>query len=142
MARPNPCAPPVTTAQWPFRSILFMAKVLILYRVSNRASPAFVVIPGCAAWRRPQMRNCASGNLYSRWCLWIPGSRFARPGMTLKRVAAVDDMGNAGGECALIAREIDRQQSDFLGGAEPSHRLATHEHLAAAGACGGGAVEH
>src|SRR6476469_8673959 len=34
------------------------------------------VIPGCAhlaqAW-----------NPYSRWWLWIPGSRFARPGMTV-----------------------------------------------------------
>jgi len=35
------------------------------------------VIPGCAARRRPQMRNCASGNLE------IPGSMLThRPGMT------------------------------------------------------------
>src|SRR5260370_24177108 len=73
MARPNPCAPPVTTAQRPFRSILFMFRLLYL---SN------FVIPGCAAWRRPgihtpgrgygfrarsfysrpQMCNCTSGN--------------------------------------------------------------------------------
>src|ERR1700688_4260792 len=30
MARPNPCAPPVTTAQRPFRSILFMGEILSL----------------------------------------------------------------------------------------------------------------
>src|SRR5437763_949548 len=62
--------------------------------------------------------------------------------MISKRLAAVDDMGNAGGECALIAREVDRQPSDFLGGTEPPHRLAAHEHLAAAWACGGGRVAH
>jgi hypothetical protein len=28
MARPKPCAPPVTTAQRPFRSILFMVENL------------------------------------------------------------------------------------------------------------------
>src|SRR6266550_1879767 len=28
IARPNPCAPPVTTAQRPFRSILFMVRFL------------------------------------------------------------------------------------------------------------------
>src|ERR1700738_1191213 len=33
-----------------------------------------LVIPGCATWRRPQMCNCTSGNPYSRWWLWIPGS--------------------------------------------------------------------
>src|ERR1700682_2353518 len=41
-----------------------------------------LVIPGCASWRRPQMCNCTSGNPYSRSWLWIPGSRFARPGIT------------------------------------------------------------
>jgi hypothetical protein len=25
------------------------------------------VIPGCAAWRRPQMCNCTSGNPYALW---------------------------------------------------------------------------
>jgi len=34
-----------------------------------------LVIPGCAARRRPGIHNP------SPW-LWIPGSRFARPGMT------------------------------------------------------------
>src|SRR5665213_2635869 len=33
------------------------------------------VIPGCAPWRRPGIHTPDS------W-LWIPGSRFARPGMT------------------------------------------------------------
>jgi hypothetical protein len=33
------------------------------------------------------MRNCASGNPYARSWLWIPGSRYARPGMT-KRIKA------------------------------------------------------
>src|SRR3979411_1530938 len=32
------------------------------------------VIPECATWHRPQMCNCTSGNPYSRWWLWIPGS--------------------------------------------------------------------
>src|SRR6478736_2313056 len=31
IARPNPCAPPVTTAQRPFRSILFMGEPLIAW---------------------------------------------------------------------------------------------------------------
>jgi len=39
----------------------------------------------CATWRRPQMRNCASGDPCSRSWLWIPGSRCARPGMTSER---------------------------------------------------------
>ena len=34
-----------------------------------------LVIPGCATWRRPGIHKRRS------W-LWIPGSRYARPGMT------------------------------------------------------------
>src|SRR6266581_4037699 len=89
MARPNPCAPPVTTAQRPFRSILFMVIFL-----------------------------------------------------ALKRPAAVDDVGDAGRECALVAGEVDRERGDFIGGAEPSHRLPAHEHFAAPGASGLGAIQH
>src|SRR5256885_16155817 len=81
MARPKPCAPPVTTAQRPFRSILFMG-----------ISPA------------------------------------------LQRPAAVDDMRDTGRERALVAGEIDGKGCDFLGGAEPAHRVPRDEHLAPAGA--------
>src|SRR5215468_8876471 len=30
-------------------------------------------------------REAQARNPYSRWWLWIPGSRFARPGMTMER---------------------------------------------------------
>src|ERR1700733_7826776 len=38
MARPKPCAPPVTTAQRPFRSILFMGMILLRYRLKRPAA--------------------------------------------------------------------------------------------------------
>src|SRR3954447_10803341 len=94
IARPNPCAPPVTTAQRPFRSILFIA--LFLYS------------------KRPAS----------------------------KRPAAVDDMGDAGSERALVAGEVDGKGSYFLRRAEPSHRLAAHEHFAPLRTRRGGAVKH
>src|SRR5579863_3034050 len=62
--------------------------------------------------------------------------------VTLKRPTAVDNMRNAGGECAFIAGEIKREQGDFLRGAEPAHRLARNEHFEPTGASGGGAIEH
>src|SRR5258705_7653372 len=43
------------------------------------------VIPGCAARRRPGIHNHGLG-------LWIPGSRFARPGMTTVDVVASEDV--------------------------------------------------
>src|SRR6202042_3768071 len=89
IARPKPWAPPVTTAQRPFKSILFM-------------------------------------EIFPR----------------LKRPAAVDDMRDAGCECTFVAGEIDREQGDFFGGAEPSHRLPADEHFASAGTRGRGAVQH
>src|SRR2546423_1533992 len=101
MARPKPCAPPVTTAQRPFRSILFMSKVL------SRESCASVV--------------------YSLGPL-----RGAR--LKSQRPAAVDEMRDTGGERALVAGEVDGERSDFLSGAEPSHRLPRDEHVASAGA--------
>src|SRR5437870_5977978 len=56
-------------------------------RNGHGVSSIELVIPGCAAWRRPQMRNCASGNPYSRSWLWIPGSRLlSRPGMTVLKL--------------------------------------------------------
>src|SRR5436190_7094063 len=94
IARPKPCAPPVTTAQRPFRSILFIT--LFLY-FERRAS---------------------------------------------KRPAAIDDMGDAGSERALVAGEVDGKGSYFLSRAEPSHRLAAHEHLAPLRTGRGGAVQH
>src|SRR5947207_15686703 len=81
IARPKPWAPPVTTAQRPFRSILFIA--LILY--------------------------------------------FKRPAS--KRPAAIDDMGDAGSERALVACEVDGEGCNFFGRAEPSHRLAADVHF-------------
>src|SRR5882762_10188485 len=79
MARPNPWAPPVTTAQRPFRSILFIV-----------TSP-----------------------------------------LSLQRPAAIDEMRDAGRERAFVAGKIDRKRRDFLGCAEPSHRLPADEHVAA-----------
>src|SRR5436190_22838568 len=94
IARPKPWAPPVTTAQRPFRSILFIA--LILY--------------------------------------------FKRPAS--KRPAAIDDMGDAGSERALVAGEVDGEGCNFFGRAEPSHRLAADEHFAPLRTSRGGAVQH
>src|SRR5437764_15461287 len=94
IARPKPCAPPVTTAQRPFRSILFIT--LFLYS------------------KRPAS----------------------------KRPAAIDDMGDAGSERALVAGEVDGKGCYFLSRAEPSHRLAADEHFAPLRTRGGGAVPH
>src|SRR4051812_23504853 len=60
----------------------------------------------------------------------------------LKRPTPIDDMRDAGRERTLVAGEIDGEQSDLLRSAEPTHRLPADEHLAPAGACRGGAVEH
>ena len=51
----------------------------------------------------------------------------------LKCPAAVDDMRDAGRECALVAGEIDGKRCDLFRRAEPAHRLARDEHLAAVG---------
>src|SRR5260370_41357180 len=80
---------------------------------------------------------------------WVRSFRW-RPGMTVfllmgertqieitsQRPAAVDEMRDAGRERALVAGEIDRERGDFLGGAEPSHRLGGDEHLAPTGTPG------
>src|SRR5947199_7958759 len=65
-----------------------------------------------------------------------------RPGTTSQRPAAIDDMRDAGRERTLVAGEVNGERGDFLRGAEPSHRLPAHEHLAPARPCGSGAVEH
>src|ERR1700676_1819685 len=59
-----------------------------------------------------------------------------------QRPAAIDDMRDARRKSAFVAREINRERRDLFGSAEPSHRLSGHEHLASAGACGGGAAQH
>src|SRR5882757_10138473 len=100
-------------------------------------------------------RSAQARNPYSLSWLWIPASRFARPGMTglllmsgrgqirgLQRPAAIDEMRDAGRERAFVAGKIDRKRRDFLGRAEPSHRLPAHEHVAASRTHGGGAVQH
>ena len=61
---------------------------------------------------------------------------------SVERPAAIDDVCNARRESAFVAGEVHREQRDFFGRAEPAHRLAADEHLAAAGTCGGGAVQH
>src|SRR3954454_17849794 len=40
---------------------------------------------------------------------------------------AVDQLRGAGRERRLVGREIDREQRDLLGAAEPAHRLAADE---------------
>src|ERR1700688_4802860 len=42
----------------------------------------------------------------------------------LVRPAAVNDMTLAGGELALVRREVKRQCSDFVGPAQAAHRLS------------------
>src|SRR3954451_19875605 len=59
-----------------------------------------------------------------------------------KRPAAIDDMGDPGRERALVAGEIDGKGSYFLRRAEPSHRLAAHEHFAPLRTRRGSAGEH
>ena len=51
-------------------------------------------------------------------------------------------MRDAGGEGAFVAGEIDGERGDFFRGAEPAHRLAADEHVAAAGAERRGAAQH
>src|SRR5258708_1921714 len=48
----------------------------------------------------------------------------------LETETAVDDMQSPGSEARLVAREIDDEMRDLLGGAQPSHRLAVDEGLA------------
>src|SRR3954447_19377978 len=136
IARPKPCAPPVTTAQRPFRSIVFIAfsnfRVEVSQSLSFRdASPS----SGLESTLRiavidSVMRNCASGLAWRA------------PGMTLQCPAAVDDVSDAGREGALIAGEINREGRYFFSRAEPAHRLAAHEHLATLRSGRGGAVQH
>src|SRR5207253_871097 len=49
---------------------------------------------------------------------------------SLKAEAAIDDVQPTSGETRLVAGEIDDEMGDFLGGAEPAHRLAVDEGLA------------
>src|ERR1700748_3768148 len=74
----------------------------------------------------------------SRW----PRRGLLRMRLLLKSPAAVDDVGDARGKRAFVACQIEREQSDLFGGAEPSHRLPRHKELAPAGAGCGGAAEH
>src|SRR5260370_5185330 len=125
MARPTPCAPPVTTAQRPSRAILFMARLLYL---------SSFVIPGCATdlgFTRVRQYDCPSrqqptwmrrpgihtpGRGYGFWAR----SFHSRPGMTVfllmgertqieitsRRPAAVHAMRAAGRERAPLASHI------------------------------------
>src|SRR5712691_9324238 len=131
MARPKPWAPPVTTAQRPFRSILFMV-----------TSPLSFVIPGCAARRRPEsilpvvvMDSGLALRAPRNDGVIVDGR--ARSNRGLQRPAAIDEMRDAGRERAFVAGKIDRKRRDFLGRAEPSHRLPAHEHVAASRTRGG-----
>src|ERR1700739_2040576 len=101
MARPKPCAPPVTTAVRPWRSILFMLKRSLCCHSGS-------IEPGISRFR---VRACRA------------------PRSASKQRAPADEEVDAGGECALVAREIDRHIGDFLRGAEPAHLLASDEFL-------------
>src|SRR6266404_4869661 len=94
------------------------------------------VIPGCATWRRPGIHTPGRGYGFRARSLC------SRPGMTSKRPATIDEMRDAGRERAFVAGKIDRKRRDFLGRAEPSHRLPAHEHVAASRTRGGRAVQH
>src|SRR6266571_1827576 len=97
MARPKPWAPPVTTAQRPFRSILFMVRVLYLYLLSFRDAPTEL------GFTRVRQYHCPSRQ-QPTWMrrpgIHTPGGGYgfrarslcSRPGMTSKRPAAVDEM--------------------------------------------------
>src|SRR3954451_20996152 len=124
IARTNPCAPPVTTAQRPLRSIWFIAQSLVS------------VMRGLDPRIHPSSQDSFEG--------WIAGSS---PAMTVfvvvsQRPAAVDDVGDAGGEGALVAGKVYRERADLFRRAEPAHWLAADEHFAPAGTCRGGAVQH
>src|SRR3954463_12284617 len=107
MARPKPCAPPVTTAQRLLRSIWFMVM-------------SFVA--SCAGLTRASILLHKSLSKEMD-CRVKPGNEGVC-GCILQRPAAVDDVGDAGGERAFVAGEIDRERADFVGRAEPAHRLA------------------
>src|SRR5579863_3749222 len=126
IARPNPCAPPVTAAPRPLRSILFIELSSHLStphgeergtRVSNHEADCL-----------PSFETALRAS--SGW------------GSSLKRPAAVDDVRDAGRERALVACQIHGEQSNFLRRPQSSHRLPGDEHVAPAGTGGRGAVQH
>src|SRR5437870_2974889 len=93
-----------------------------LRRAGTVQTPAFVTAPALQCTARAL--RCVRGTPVSQ------------------RPAAVDDVGDAGGEGALVARKVDCERADLFRGAEPAHRLAADEHFAAARAGRGGAVQH
>src|SRR5438876_10961124 len=127
MARPKPCAPPVTIAQRLLRSILF---------IGNFLRSDSCVVDGLLP--RPALRGervgwgaVSANSARSSYAeapphpdrKGDPTSPRKRGEVTLKRPAAIDDVRDAGGEGALVAGEIDGERCDLLGGAEPAHRL-------------------
>src|SRR4051812_46225899 len=60
----------------------------------------------------------------------------------LEGPATIDDVSDAGRERTLVDGEIERERSDFVRCAEPPHRLPRDEHVPAAWACRGGALQH
>src|ERR1700754_1497415 len=128
MARPKPCAPPVTTAQRLLRSILFMVKSLSMNYPSLVSRTRCSVLHGAPQSRDRTKRRCS---LRPRLCsapLREELRAALRPGHGIsQRPAAVDDMRDAGGEGAFIAGEIPRERADLIRGAEPAHRLAADE---------------
>src|ERR1700754_491422 len=118
MARPKPCAPPVTTAQRLLRSILFMVKSLSMNYPSLVSRTRCSVLHGAPQSPDRTKRRCS---LRPRLCSAARREErraALRPGHTSQRPAAVDDMRDAGGEGAFIAGEIHRERADLIRGAE------------------------
>src|SRR6202035_5113984 len=62
-------------------------------------------IPGCATWRRPQIRNCASGNPHPRFVVMDYGLDAPhRPGMT--------EVGNDGASLLQLIRDLIQRGLD------------------------------
>src|SRR5437762_1420052 len=82
--------------------------------------------------------------LLTRMSILPSAERVGVRGARLKsqRPAAVDEMRDTGRERALVAGEVDGERSDFVRGAEPSHRLPRDEHVASAGAGRRGPLQH
>src|SRR3984893_17953177 len=132
MARPKPCAPPVTTAQRPFRSILFMVKFLSLQfglracrggnplpRPALRGERAGVSGSSLGEYRE-RVEHCALPLTRKRSCAKFPTSPRKKRGDVKKaraqsqRPAAIDDVGDAGRERALVAGEIEGERGDLF----------------------------
>src|ERR1700693_5573752 len=94
-----------------------------LTSISVTWSIGLLLSPPAATRRVVNLRPIIPAAPVMRMCMGY------RPPACLQRHPAVDEMGLAGNVGRLVAGKKEGEQSDFLGRAEPAHRLAVDEGL-------------